>query len=123
MREADNERPLCVRLREFRGELKNFKVKNGIGNQRVTNQSKFLSAQEVKMTKYVAPRHFRSFFMALQACIRAASEAAGPQNLVTSVKLKSRTFMAGATMSKDSSPLARIGFPMASTLESISIRL
>ena len=41
------------------------------------------------------------------------------QNFVTSVKLKSRTFIAGTTMSKDSSPLARTGVPMASTLDSI----
>jgi hypothetical protein len=41
------------------------------------------------------------------------------QNFVTSVKLKSFTFMAGTTMSKDSSPLARTGVPMVSTLDSI----
>lgn len=41
------------------------------------------------------------------------------QNFVTSVKLKSCTFMAGTTISKDSSPLARTGSLIASTLESI----
>jgi hypothetical protein len=42
-----------------------------------------------------------------------------PQNFVTSVKLKSRIFIAGTTISNDSSPLARTGALMASTLESI----
>jgi hypothetical protein len=41
------------------------------------------------------------------------------QNLVTSVKLKCLIFIAGTTMSKDSSPLARTGGPMASTFESM----
>ena len=41
------------------------------------------------------------------------------QNFVTSVKLKSFTFIGGATISKDSSPLARTGVPIASTLESM----
>jgi hypothetical protein len=41
------------------------------------------------------------------------------QNLVTSVKLKSRTFIAGTTMSNDSSPLARTGTLIASTLDSM----
>ena len=45
------------------------------------------------------------------------------QNFVTSVKLNSRTFIAGTTMSKDSSPLARTGVPISSTFESIWIRL
>ena len=44
---------------------------------------------------------------------------AAVQNFVTSVKLKSRTFIGGTTMSNDSSPLARTGVPMASTFESI----
>jgi hypothetical protein len=41
------------------------------------------------------------------------------QNFVTSVKLKSFTFIGGATISKDSSPLARTGVPIASTFESM----
>ena len=45
------------------------------------------------------------------------------QNLVTSVKLNSRSFIAGTTMSKLSSPLVRTGVLISSTCESISIRL
>jgi hypothetical protein len=45
------------------------------------------------------------------------------QNFVTSVKLKPRTFIAGTTMSNDSSPLVRTGVLICSTLDSISIRL
>ena len=45
------------------------------------------------------------------------------QNPVASVKLKSRTRMAGATMSKDSSPLTRSAGDMASTLLRSSMRL
>jgi hypothetical protein len=41
------------------------------------------------------------------------------QNLVTSVKLNSRTFIAGTTISNDSSPLARAGTLMASTFASM----
>ena len=41
------------------------------------------------------------------------------QNFVTSVKLNSRTFIAGTTMSNDSSPLARTGAPISSTFESM----
>src|ERR1017187_4943890 len=46
-----------------------------------------------------------------------------PQNFVTSVKLKSWIFMAGTTMSNDSSPPERIGTLMASTFESMWRRL
>jgi hypothetical protein len=45
------------------------------------------------------------------------------QNLVTSVKLKSRTFIAGTTMSNDSSPQARTGTLIVSTFDSIAIKL
>jgi len=45
------------------------------------------------------------------------------QNFVTSVKLNSPTFIAGTTISKDSSPLARTAIPISSTLESIAIKL
>src|ERR1700751_3976005 len=45
------------------------------------------------------------------------------QNFVTSVKLNSLTFIAGTTMSNDSSPHARTGTLIASTLESIWIKL
>ena len=44
------------------------------------------------------------------------------QNFVTSVKLKSRTFIAGTTMSKVSSPEARTAGESELTLDSISIR-
>jgi hypothetical protein len=47
---------------------------------------------------------------------------AKPQNRVTSVKLKSRTFMAGTTMSKVSSPEARTAGDIASTFDSIAIK-
>ena len=46
---------------------------------------------------------------------------ASDQNRVTSVKLKSRTCMAGATMSKVSSPEARTAGDSASTFDNISI--
>jgi hypothetical protein len=42
-----------------------------------------------------------------------------PQNFVTSVKLNSWTFMAGTTMSNDSSPQERTGALMASTFDNI----
>src|SRR4029077_17978069 len=45
------------------------------------------------------------------------------QNLVTSVKLNSFTFIAGTTMSNDSSPHDRTGTLIASTFESIWIKL
>jgi len=45
------------------------------------------------------------------------------QNLVTSLKWKSRTFMGGTTISKDSSPAERTAGPSASTEASISIML
>lgn len=45
------------------------------------------------------------------------------QNFVTSVKLNSRIFIAGTTMSNDSSPEARMGTLIASTFDSIEIRL
>jgi four helix bundle protein len=45
------------------------------------------------------------------------------QNLVPSVKLKSRTFIAATTMSNDSSPQARTGELIDSTLDSIAIKL
>ena len=51
------------------------------------------------------------------------SRSISGQNLVVSVKLKSRTFMAGTTMSKDSSPEARAGRLIASTFESMWRRL
>jgi len=41
------------------------------------------------------------------------------QNFVTSVKLKSLTFMAGTTMSKDSSPQDLTGTLIASTFDSM----
>jgi hypothetical protein len=43
----------------------------------------------------------------------------GSQNFVTSVKLKSFTFIAGTTMSKDSSPLARTRRPIDSMLDNM----
>src|ERR1035438_8529804 len=43
------------------------------------------------------------------------------QNLVTSVKLKPRTFIAGTTISNVSSPDARTSGDSASTFESISV--
>ncbi len=45
--------------------------------------------------------------------------AESTQNFVTSVKLNSRTFMAGTTMSNDSSPHDRTGTLMTSTFESM----
>src|SRR5229473_6644490 len=50
-----------------------------------------------------------------------SDEGAEDQNLVTSEKWKSRTFMAGTTISKASSPVARPAGPSDSTLRSISI--
>src|SRR6266436_1954357 len=49
-----------------------------------------------------------------------SSEGAEDQNLVTSEKWKSRTFMPGTTISKASSPVARTAGPIISTLRSIS---
>lgn len=54
-----------------------------------------------------------------QICRNLVSQNLVGQNLVTSVKLKSRTFIAGTTISNDSSPLARTGVLMASTLASM----
>jgi len=51
------------------------------------------------------------------ACVRNVSPYS--QNFVTSVKLKSRTFIAGTTISNDSSPAARTGILVLSTLDSM----
>lgn len=52
-----------------------------------------------------------------------ALQAECSQNFVTSVKLNPATFIAGATMSNDSSPLARTGTPISSTFDSMCSRL
>lgn len=57
---------------------------------------------------------------AVRSSYTAAPGEVRPQNFVTSLKWKLRTFIAGTTISNDSSPAARTGVPIISTFASIS---